>query len=107
MRLSPFDPLAFEAHYAHGVLALHEARYADAATFFAKASQTNAGTGIANFAHAVALALGGRLEEGRAICAQHPERTPREWSRVFSETGVTREILEKYAQGARLLEASD
>ena len=107
LRLSPFDPLAFEAYYAHGVLALHEARYADAATSFAKASQTNAGAVIANFAHAAALALAGRADEGRAISAQHPGRAPGDWARAYSETGMTREIVDKFIEGARLLEAAD
>ncbi len=78
-----------------------------AATFFAKASQTNAGSGIANFAHAAALALAGRVDDGRSISAQHPERAPGAWARAFSETGMTREIIEKFVEGARLLEAAD
>jgi hypothetical protein len=48
------NPLAFEAHVADTFSTLHQVRYAEAASRFAKASRMNAGSGIANFAHAAA-----------------------------------------------------
>ena len=63
LRLSPFDPSAFEAHLALGMGAIGEANYDEAAARFAKASQINVRHSLFPFFHAIALALGGRLEE--------------------------------------------
>ena len=45
LRLSPFDPLAWAAHVAMATAAIHEGRYDDAATFFAKAARATPGHG--------------------------------------------------------------
>jgi adenylate cyclase len=46
LRLSPRDPLAFQAYYAYGFTALHEGRPGEAAPWFAKAAQANGGAPI-------------------------------------------------------------
>ena len=50
------------------------------------------------------MALAGRVDEGRAFVGQHLERAPGAWARLFSETGMTRDITDKFDEGARLLE---
>ena len=63
LRLSPFDPLAFEAHLDLGVAALGEARYDEAASHFAKAVQANPGFNQVGLTRLIAdrLAEGARL----------------------------------------------
>ena len=41
LRLSPRDPLAFQAYYAYGFTALHEGRPGEAASWFGRAAQAN------------------------------------------------------------------
>ncbi len=41
LRLSPFDPLAYEAHLAFGVAALHQGRYEEAASWWERCSRAN------------------------------------------------------------------
>ncbi len=68
--LSPFDPLAFEAHMALGEAALAEERFDDAAACFSRVvhRSPNFSTGI--FFQGLALAAGGRTAEA----ANHPAR---------------------------------
>ena len=60
LRLSPFDPKAFEAHLALGMAAISEGRYDEAAASFARASEINPNESVLSFFHAIALALAGR-----------------------------------------------
>jgi TolB-like protein/class 3 adenylate cyclase/Tfp pilus assembly protein PilF len=60
LRLSPFDPVAFLAHVALGVVAFQEARYDEAASHYAKPVQANAHFSTLYLCHATALALAGR-----------------------------------------------
>ena len=71
LRLSPRDPLAFQAFYAYGFKAMHEGRYGEAASWFAKGAQVTGGAFHAHFAQAACLALAGSVNEGRAIVKQH------------------------------------
>jgi len=107
LRLSPFDPMAFEAHFAYGALAIVQERHDEAASCFLRASQTNAGSGVANFAHAIALALGGRVNEGRRFAEQHLDRSLADWARSWSEIGMPAALLAKFVEGSRLLEAKE
>ena len=76
LRLSPFDPAIFQAPMALGFAALHEARYNEAASHFAKAVQANPRMSYLYFLQADALALAGRLEEARSIARRGLELFP-------------------------------
>jgi adenylate cyclase len=103
LRLSPFDPSAFEAHLALGMGAIGEANYDEAASCFAKGSQINARHSLFPLYHAIALALGGRVEESASLVQRGLELEPGFRIRIFSEFGMARPIAEKFAEGARLL----
>ena len=103
LRLSPFDPVAFVAHAALGHVAVHEARYDEAASHYAKAVQANPHFSTLYFAQAVALALAGRLEEARPIVGQLLELAPDFRSSAFFEHIETRALTDKFIEGARLL----
>jgi adenylate cyclase len=103
LRLSPFDPSAFEAHLALGMGALGEANYDEAASCFARGAQINARHSLFPFFQAIALALGGRAEETAALVQRGRELEPGFRIRIFSEFGMARRIAEKFAEGARVL----
>ena len=103
LRLSPFDPVAFLAHAALGVVAFQEARYDEAASHYAKAVQANAHFSTLYFCHASALALAGRVEEARPIIGQGLELAPETRCSDVFKYGVTRAFADKYIEGARLL----
>ena len=103
LRLSPFDPSAFEAHLALGMGAIGEAKYDEAAACFARASQINARHSLFPFFHAIALALGGRVEETANLIQRGLELEPGFRIQIFSEFGMARAIADKFVEGARLL----
>ena len=103
LRLSPFDPLAFQAHMALGEAALLEARYEDAAACFARAAQANANFSTAYFFQAIALALAGRVEEAQPFVRRGLELEPGFRIRMFFELGLAPALAERLAEGARLL----
>jgi TolB-like protein/class 3 adenylate cyclase/Tfp pilus assembly protein PilF len=103
LRLSPFDPLAFQAHAALGFVALLDARYDEAASHHARAVQGNPHFGVLYFNQAVSLALAGRLNEARPIVRQGLELQPGFRTRIYAESGVAPELIAKVAEGARLL----
>ncbi len=100
LRLSPLDSLAFEAHFALGLVALHEGRYDAAASCFARAAP-----GRPNFLfyQAAALALAGRMDEARTIATRALEERPDLRLRSLSQIGLINEIADKIAGGWRLL----
>ena len=102
LRLSPFDPLAYSAHFTLGIVAFREARYDEAASYFAKAVQDRSGPMFHRW-QAVALALAGRVEEARPI-VRRALGQPGWQTRFFAEFGIAQAIVDKYAEGARLLE---
>ena len=63
LRLSPFDPLALEAHQAMGMVAVAQGNYDEAVSCYARVSQINPRYSTGYFSHAIALALAGRREE--------------------------------------------
>ncbi len=73
LRLSPRDPLAFQAYYAYGFTALHEGRPGEAASWFGRAAQANGGASHSLLAQASALALDGCAGAGRALVKQYLE----------------------------------
>ena len=103
LRLSPFDPLAFEAHMALGEAALLEARYDDAASCFARAAQANTNFSTAYLFQAIALALAGREEEAQPLVRRGLELEPGFRIRMFFELGLAPALAERLAEGSRLL----
>ena len=53
--------------------------------------------------------LGARRLRGRrpALVKEHLEGSPSRYVEMFSQTGMTRELVAKLAEGARLLEAPE
>jgi len=103
LRLSPFDPSAFEAHLALGMGAIGEAKYDEAAACFARGSQINARHSLFPFFQAIALALGGRVKETANLIQRGLELEPGFRIQIFSEFGMARTIADKFVEGARLL----
>ena len=96
LRLSPLDPLAFAAHWALGLVAIHEGRYDAAASSFARGAPFL-------FYQAVALALAGRMEEAGTIAKRALEERPDVRLRGQFQIGIISEITDKVAAGWRLL----
>jgi len=107
LQLSPFDPLAFQAHVALGFVALLEARYDQAASHYARAVHGSPRFGVLYFNQAIALALAGRLQEATPIVRRGLELQPDFRTRVYAESGVTPELIVKVMTGARLLGLPD
>ncbi len=103
LRLSPFDPKAFEAHLALGMAAVSEQRYDDAAACFARASEINPNHSVMPFFHAIALALAGRAEDAIPSVRRGLELEPGFRIRIFAEFGMAPALAEAYSRGARLL----
>jgi adenylate cyclase len=103
LRLSPFDPLAFEAHQAFGMGAIEASRYDEAAIHFADAVQSNPLFATLHFCHAIALALAGREGQARKIAERGLELQPEVEIRAIYAIGFKPELEEKLARGARLL----
>ena len=103
LRLSPFDPSAFEAHLALGMAAIGQAKYEYAAACFARGAQINSRHSLFPLFQAIALALAGRAEAAQAPLQRGLELEPGFQIRVFSEFGMARALAEKFAEGARLL----
>jgi adenylate cyclase len=106
LRLSPRDPLAFQAFYAYGFKAMHEGRYGEAASWFAKGAQVTGGAVHTYFGQAACLALAGSVNEGRAI-VKHMSVSPSACAQMYSQTGIARASADKLNEGARLLEAPE
>jgi len=103
LRLSPFDPLVYEAHLALAFGAVQEARYEEAVTEFAKMVQANPVFSSLHFLYAVGLALAGRVEDAQPVVARGLELEPSFSSRVIHQVGMTRQIADRLAEGARIL----
>ena len=103
LRLSPFDPSAFEAHLAIGMGALRAERYDEAALRFAKGSQINPRHSLFYFFHAIALALAGRAGEAQPLLQRGLELEPGFRIRIFAEFGMAPPLAEAFSKGARLL----
>jgi adenylate cyclase len=92
------------AHTALGFAAIHEARYDEAASCFAKAVQNNPRFSFNYFLQAAALALDGRVEEARPIVGQGLELEPGvRISEVFEHVLRHQALKDKFTEGARLL----
>ena len=107
LRLSPFDPFSYEAHNALGLAAIQEARYGEAASNFANAVQANTRFSTLYFFQAVALALGGRMEEAQKVVRRALELEPSFRNRFFLDIGLVPAIADKLVEGAHLLGLPD
>ena len=103
LRLSPFDPSAFEAHLALGFAAMGESHFDEAAEHFATASRVNPRHSLFPFCHAIALALAGRLTEAGPLAERGLELEPGFRIQIFSEFGMVPELSRKFIEGARML----
>ena len=103
LRLSPFDPLAYEAHLAFGVAALHQGRYEEAASWWERCSRANPKFGSFFAANSHALALAGRMNEAKAIFTKALELEPSLSIRTIRELGYAPEIEALWLRAARLL----
>ena len=102
LRISPFDPFVFNAHFALGQAALSAERFDEAAAHFAKSVQANAHFILLQGCHAIALALGGRLEEAQAAARRTLELDPRGRVGLLLFMITDRALAEKLRKGAAL-----
>jgi len=76
LRLSPYDALAFEGHFAPGLVRIRDRRFDDAAANLAKAVQANPRFSVLYVVHAAALALAGRIEDSKSVAKRALELEP-------------------------------
>lgn len=104
LRLNPLDPWAFEAYVALGFVAMSEGLTDEAIEQFATAARINPRHSLFPFCHAIALALSGRLEDGKISARKGLELEPSFRIRIFKEFGMAPALSEKFIEGARMLE---
>jgi adenylate cyclase len=85
LRLSPFDVLAYQAHAALAVAAVHEARYDDAVLHATRQVQANPSLSSNHFGLPITLALAGRLDDGRLAARRGLELEPGFQMRMFRQ----------------------
>ncbi len=102
-RLSPFDPLAFEANVALGDLAMNEARHEDAAACFARAVRINPNYSTGHFFRAIALVLAGRQDRAEQAAGEGRRLEPEFSTRIMHEVGMAPAVIERFLEGASLL----
>jgi len=76
LRLSPFDPLCYEAYVARGFVRFREGHFDEAAAFFAKAAQLNPRFSALYMMQTAALAVAGRIDESKSIARRLLELQP-------------------------------
>ena len=103
LRLSPFDPLAFEAHMAFGTVAMAQEHYGEAASHFGKIIEIRPNFSTGYLQRAVALALGGRAAEAAFDVARGLELEPAFQNRVYYQWGIAPAIAQKFVEGGRML----
>ena len=102
LRLSPFDFLAYQAHFARGAAAIQSERYADAALHLQTALQLNSNLSSLYFAAAAALAMSGQLSDARSLARVGLQMEGTFRYRMFSELMVA-ELADKLAEGCQRL----
>jgi tetratricopeptide (TPR) repeat protein len=103
LQLSPFDPLAFEAHLGLGEAALAEERFDDAAACFGRVVDRNPYFSTGYFFQGMALALGGRAAEAGPVVRRGLELEAGFRVRLVSEAGMAPIVGEKFLAGGRIL----
>ena len=104
--LSPFDVLAYQAHFARGAAAMQEGRYADAAAHLREALKVNASLSSLYFVGAAALALAGEANAAESLAERGLALEPGFRLRLFSELMAPAVAL-PFAEGCRLLGLPD
>ncbi|MGH7076232.1 MAG: tetratricopeptide repeat protein, partial [Stellaceae bacterium] len=105
LRLSPFDPLSYEAHLANGLVRMREGRLAEAVLAIASAIQANPRFSSLYVFQTAALAQAGRIDEAMAVARRLLELEPNFRSRPFVDffSRFSRpELMETLAEGGRL-----
>ena len=103
LRLSPFDRWAFAAYQGVAIAALQQGRFEEACARFAEGVRANSTLASTWFFHALATALAGRPEEANSLLRDVHGLEPDIGLRLAKEVGMTPAIIEKLAQGARIL----
>jgi adenylate cyclase len=103
LRLSPFDPLAFEAHMALGEAALAEERFDDAAACFGRVVDCSPNFSTGLFFQGLALAVGGRAAEAGPVIRRGLELESGFRGRIVYEARLAAAVGEKFLAGARIL----
>jgi TolB-like protein len=105
LRLSPFDPVSFEAHVAVGLVRLREQRYEEGAAALTKAIHANPRFSTLYAFQAAALALAGREEDAKSAARRLMELEPTVrmggFGGFFAPFSVP-EIAERVPAGMRL-----
>jgi adenylate cyclase len=104
LRLSPFDPVSFEAYLTLGTVRFRKQHYDDAAAFYAKAVQANPRFSSLYAAQTTALAMAGRIEESKSLARRLLELEPDFRVGPFMEFFVKfarPEIVDGLAEGLR------
>ena len=102
LRLSPFDFLAYQAHFARGAAAIQSERYADAAVHLQTALQLNSNLSSLYFVTAAALAMAGQLSDARPLAKVGLQMEGTFRYRMFSELMVS-QLADKFAEGCQRL----
>ena len=103
LRLSPFDPLAFEAHMAFHAVAMSRERYEEAAAHTAKVIEIRPNFSTGYFQRAFALALSGRAAEAAFDAARGLELEPAFHLRMYNQWGISPTLAERFIEGGRML----
>jgi adenylate cyclase len=107
LRLSPFDPLTYQAHLAFAVATVHQGRYEESAGWWERCSRANPKFAAFPAAQASVLALAGRMKEAKATFAKALELEPRHSIDTIRGLGYAPEIEALWIRAARLLDVPD
>ncbi|HEY1864360.1 MAG TPA: LysR family transcriptional regulator [Roseiarcus sp.] len=103
LKLSPFDPLSFEAHMALGEAALAEERFDDAAVCFSRVVHRSPNFSTGYLFQGLSLAAGGRATEAGPVIRRGLELEPGFSARIVRETWFAPVVGEKFLAAARTL----
>jgi len=106
LRLSPFDPLTYQAHLAFVVATVHQGQHEEAASW-ERCARANPKFGAFLAAQAHAVALAGRMKEAKATFAKALELEPSLSIRTIRELGYAPEIETLWLRAARLLDVPE
>jgi adenylate cyclase len=101
LRLSPFDPWAYEAHVAFAMRPLAAGRFDEAAAHLARAVHANPNFPSPRFLLGLTLGLAGRVEEARREVKIALDMSPATKTRLLREIGLLPSLADKLAEGAR------
>ena len=102
LRISPFDPFVFNAHFALGHAAMSADRFDEAASHYAKSVQANPHFIALHGCYAIALALAGRLDEARQAAKKALELDPSARVGLLLLNVADRDLAQRLRKGAAL-----